>query len=272
MSAAQYLPQGEVIGGGNRETQDPGQHEDYYHELSYLRAVTCRLRIGERGPADFIGDDIWAAFLDEGLLMLRKCEDFHRAKQEDRLMLRAISERVALRGFYTGWLPLLNRRLGSGIGRLKRRGYSRSRAVAEYEGLLVDLRTAIDLAAQEDDHASPDSDDGLMIQVQANVAAAYAVSVVTAEYSGDLFVRVLGLDRIEAVIRWWRDLEEQALLAETQEKLPLLVQLQLALFFRDFDGPRLASSEARQTPILRLDHELIEIMTAEWAATPDGLF
>jgi hypothetical protein len=44
---------------------------------------------------------------------------------------------------------------------------------------------------------------------------------------------------------------------------PLLVQLQLKLFFKDFDGPRLVAAEARQTPILRLDQELSEILTRE---------
>jgi hypothetical protein len=263
MSAARYLPPGSLMIDGTVGGEVNSIDTHYYRELGYLRALTCRMRIGAQGPNEDVGEDIWAPLLDEAVAVLSACQARHDELGEFHLQLRAISERAAVRGFYSAWLAVLNARAKNRVRSDSRRGYSRQRAIQEYANLLEDLKLSLSFAFEKPEFSTLTANDGLIMQIHANVAAAYAMSQICTDFDPALFSRMLSGPLETYVIEWWKALETNGHLVQVFQQLPQLVQHQVAVFFRDFGGPRTPRDPSRQVPHLQLDIELQPLFVRE---------
>jgi hypothetical protein len=252
------------------KTIDALQTEEY-QELRFLRALSCRMRIGAAGPKDMAGDDVWASWLDEGVRQLNAYEVYHAQRQQVGNQFRAISERAALRGFYASWLPILAKRLAGRTPASRDRGYSPDRAILEFDHLMADLSEALNLAAQLDASGKTVLDASVSIQVYANVAASYALTRVCPSYSLTVFEGRLGRARIDEVARWWRNVLNSDDGRLVIQRVPPLVRKQLAVFFLDNDiaPPSDGNKKESRAPRLDLDDAMLDLLAGLASPQPE---
>jgi hypothetical protein len=77
-------------------------------ECPYLKALATRFRLGSFAPhRSTVTDNVWRRWLASAVSILDKCEAYHQApapgEHHPLRGLRAISERAALRLFYSAW-------------------------------------------------------------------------------------------------------------------------------------------------------------------------
>jgi hypothetical protein len=195
-------------------------------ESIYLYAISKRFRIGSLDPSSSgARANVWATLLEAAVDSLTQCELHHARMGEVRRHLRAISERAAVRLFYSCWGAIVPPQ------ELKAREFDLDHAVKQFELSIVDLRKCLELelAARNVD---PKDEQRIRFlarlerQYVTNLAAAQAITHLFASGPSKCKVGGLSADEIALVsdrIAQW-DTNSVAL------NLPLVAQSDLLAF------------------------------------------
>jgi hypothetical protein len=234
-------------------------------ELRYLCAVSCRMLIEARGPTDFLGDDLWASLLDEGIAELERSQSFYKKGEEGLAgKLRTLSESVAIRLAYASWLPVLESKLPGKVWMDAGRGYSRARAMSEFQKLMKDLSETLEIAAEFPIQATKGLlENNDLLQVYENVATAYVLTKICKDYPQGSFEQALGSDVIRQAFEWWKKVLVTNDLVSIRRKLRSVTRLQVQIFMDDksFHISLDEASTDSSTSSLQLDIEISQLLS-----------
>ena len=93
------------LNDGNEAHADGSDLDDaetVYYECQYLKALALRIRMASEEPSEAYDADVWRRDLNAAEQALDLCIEHHRAREKVRL-LRALSERAAVRLTYCAW-------------------------------------------------------------------------------------------------------------------------------------------------------------------------